>query len=198
MSKCNITKAQITKTKKHIRNLLKKCKGEECEQICTKFIDILESSEMKDDEHNLWFAYYSRAQSYIIMRRYEEALKDAEKTFYYIGDLSNLNDRYTFSLWLTSNLHSVFGNISEATNNYKKLSKYYRELNYINLRIACLFNLSKLLGNTRRMETLIKIVKNSDKLEKNKTNMSRSKLISTMEEELAQFNKNSKDKKNEV
>lgn len=193
MSKYNITKAQLNNSKKHIRNLLKKCKGEESEKICTKLINIIQNSDMKDKEKNLWFAYYSRAQSCIIMERYEDALKDAEQTFYYIGDLNHLNEKYTFSLWLTSNLHSLSGNIEEATDNYKKLSKYYRELNYNNLRIACLFNLAKLLGNVRRMENLINIVRNSDKLETNKTNFSKTKLIIQMESELIEAKKRLKD-----
>lgn len=194
MSKYNINKAQLNNTKKHIRNLLKKCQGEESEKICTKLINTLEYSNIKDKEKNLWFAYYSRAQSYIIMEKYEKALKDAEKTFYYIGDLNNLNERYTFSLWLTSNIHSIFGNIYEAVDNYKKLSKYYRELNYVNLRIACLFNVAKLLGNTRRMENLINIVRNSDKLEKNKTNFSKSQLIIKMESEIMEVKEKLKNK----
>lgn len=194
MSKYNINKAQLNDTKKHIRNLLKRYQGEESEKICTKFIHILQDSDIKDKEKNLWFAYYSRAQSYIIMEEYSEALKDAEKTFYYIGDLNNLNERYTFSLWLTSNIHSIFGNIYEAVDNYKKLSKYYRELNYVNLRIACLFNAAKLLENTRRMETLINIVRNSDNLEKNGTNFSKSELIIQMESELMEIKEKLKNK----
>lgn len=194
MSKYNINKAQLNNTKKHIRNLLKKCQGEESEKICTQLIYTLEYSNIKDKEKSLWFAYYSRAQSYIIMEKYEKALKDAEETFYYIGDLNNLNERYTFSLWLTSNIHSIFGNIYEAVDNYKKLSKYYRELNYINLRIACLFNVAKLLENTKRMESLINIVRKSDKLEKNKTNLSRFQLITQMESELIEVKEKLKNK----
>ena len=171
---------EIKEISKTIRETLYNEQYEESVKLCTKLIELLKKNTEDTKDSNLWYAYYSRGNSYYKLKQYHKALLDVEESFYYVGSVDKLNDQYTFSLWLVAAIEARTGNKNNAIGKYKMLSKFYKAMGYPNLRIAAIYNIAELLNKTDKMFKLKEIANTYERLRSNKTNLTKKELINQM------------------
>lgn len=155
----------------------------ECVELCTALLEFLNKSDEQAQKSYLWYAYYNRGNSYYKLAQYEKALLDAEESFYHIGKIDKLNDKYTFSLWLIASIESKTGNKKNAIEKYKRLSKLYKEMGYTNLRLASVYNIAEALNKADKMTKLKVIADTYRKLKSNNTNLTKKELVIQMKKQ---------------
>ena len=173
---------EIKEISKEIKEALSNEEYEESVKLCTELIELLKKNNKQMRKSVLWYAHYSRGNSYYRLEQYEKALLDVEKSFYYVGKVDRLNDKYTFSLWLVASIESKIGKKEGALEKYKMLAKIYREMGYANLKLASIYNIAELLNKPNKMVMLRKIASNYEKLSSNSTNLTKKELINRMKE----------------
>ena len=125
--KCKIYKAYI------LKNYLI------CIEVANCLVDKL-NSENSNDKESYWYVNYYKTLANGKLGNFEEAHKNALESLDYMK--GNDITKYSLSLMMLAVLKKQLGDIEKAKSLFFSLSRCFKKLGYINLRIFCLFNLA--------------------------------------------------------
>lgn len=162
---------------------------DKCISRCDELIGLINKHKIDEKKEYLWYAFYHKGIMYSKINQYDLALKNAKESLKYVGDIYEINNNYSYTMWLLAKCYeNLYTTIDEAIDIYKTLSRYYKMIGYKNLRISTIFNQAVLLKNTNRMMQLIKIVEQID-FEENECDLSRYKLLEEMNKDIDKLNR---------
>lgn len=136
----------------------------------------------------LWYANYMSGVSYLKLKNYNKAELCAKESLAYINP-QNLDQNYSLSLWILARIQEENENAKGAIKVYNALVKYYKNTNNTIMRIACVFNISKILKRIKLMRKIQIILINTKPNYKNYCNTEEYKqqVLNDMSKEINAF-----------
>ena len=123
-----------------------------CIQIANCLVDKL-NSEDSNDKESYWYVYFYKTLADGKLGNVEEAHKNALESISYMENHNTT--KCSISLMMLAIFKKQLGHTKEAKSLFLYLSKCFKKLGYINLRIFCLFNLACI---KKKFTTIYKLI----------------------------------------
>ena len=125
-----------------------------CIEIADCLVDKL-NGENSNDKESYWYLNYYKTLANGKLGNIKEAHENALDSLNYMENYDIT--KYSLSLMMLAVLKKQLGDIEKAKSLFFSLSKCFKKLGYINLRIFCLFNLACIKKNFAIICRLINI-----------------------------------------